>query len=236
MDDKLVQLTDKIREALGDRVTSVMLYGSAASETDHQDAFSDVNVLCVLKDLTPRELADAEPVVRWWRDLGNPSPLMLTEDEVRTSTDVFAIEFSDMLERRRVLWGGDAIAGLVVDRSFYRAQVEHDLRAKQLRLRQKAAAVLTDKEALLRLMLDSVSNFCVLARHAMLLAGIAVGTAKRDIIAHLGEIGIDAEPFTALLEMRERTRPPRDVDAPDLFRRYLGQVGRLVQFVDALEK
>ena len=236
MDKKLAQLTEKLREALGDRLVSVVLYGSGASEHDHHQTFSDLNVLCVLAALSPGELAASEPVVRWWRDLGNPSPLMMTEEEVRTSTDVFAIEFHDMIERRRVLWGGDVIAGLAVDESFYRAQVEHDLRAKQLRLRQKAAAVLTDREALLRLMLDSVSNFCVLARHAMLLAGVSAGTAKRDVVARLGEIGVEAEPFETLLEMRERKRAPRDVVAPELFERYLGQVDRLVRFVDGLAK
>ena len=37
------------------------------------------------------------------------------------------------------------------DRTFYRAQVEHDLRAKVLRLRQKAAGVLDQNDLLGRL-------------------------------------------------------------------------------------
>jgi hypothetical protein len=236
MDKRLAELTEKMRAALGERLLSVVLYGSGASEHDHHETFSDFNVLCVLAALDTRELADAEPVVRWWRELGNPSPLLLTEHEVRASTDVFAIEFHDMLERRRVLFGADPIAGLTVGNSFYRAQVEHDLRAKQIRLRQKAAAVLTDKEALLRLMLDSVSNFCVLARHAMLLAGIDVGAAKHDITARLHEIGIDAQPFATLLQIRERRLGRGSVDAQELFARYLEQVGGLVEFTDGLAK
>jgi hypothetical protein len=236
MDKNLAQLTEKMREALGDRLVCVVLYGSGASEQDHHATFSDLNVMCVLSVLGPRELADSEPVVRWWRDLGNPSPLLLSDEEVRTCTDVFAIEFHDMLERRRILYGSDILADVRVDGPFYRAQVEHDLRAKQIRLRQKAAAVLTDKEALLRLMLDSVSNFCVLARHGMLLAGIPVGSAKHEIVAKLTVIGVEAAPFETLLEVRERKRGPRGVDAPELFARYLEQVGRIVQFVDGLAK
>ena len=236
MDKKLEQLTEKLRGALGDRLVSIVLYGSGASASDHHQNFSDLNVMCVLRELSPRELGDSEPVVRWWRDEGNPSPLLLTEEEVRTSTDVFAIEFHDMLERRRVLFGGDPIDGLVVETTFYRAQVEHDLRAKQIRLRQKAAAVLTDKEALLRLMLDSVSNFCVLARHAMLLAGISAHPGKREVVGHLREIGADPAPFEILLDLRERKRAARDVNPPELFGQYLAQVGRLVEFVDGLAK
>src|SRR5579871_4663706 len=179
MESKLEDLVDRLKAAHQDRLVSVILFGSAASG-DHHGEFSDLNVLCVLTRVTPAELSASEPIFKWWRD-GNPSPLLLSEEEVRTSTDCFPIEFHDMAERRRVLFGKDVIEGLVIDKVFYRAQIEHDLRSKLLRLRQKAAAVLGDKQALLRLMIDSVSNFLVLARHALLVSGIETGSQKREI-------------------------------------------------------
>jgi hypothetical protein len=155
---------------------------------------------------------------------------------VRTSTDVFPIEFHDMLEQRRVLFGRDVIEGLEVERTFYRAQVEHDLLAKLLRLRQKAAAVLTDREALLRLMLDSVSTFCVLIRHALLLAGVAAGTSKREVCSHMQEIGVAPAPFEKLLNVREGAVSARSVTPLPLFEEYLAAISEAVQFVDRLAK
>ena len=235
MDKKLTQLVEKTRAALGNRLVSVILYGSGASG-EHHAKFSDLNVLCVLNRITAQELADAEPVVKWWRGEGNPSPLLLSRDEVHSSTDVFAIEFHDMLEQRRVLWGEDVIAGVCVDRTFYRAQVEHDLLSNLLRLRQKAAATLGDNKALLALMLDSVSTFCVLLRHAMLLAGRAPGVKKREIVSHLVEIGVDAAPFGRLLDVREGRRKEKDVAPRQLFEQYLAAIDSAVEFVDRLEK
>jgi len=235
MEKKLTKLVEKTRAALGDRLVSVILYGSGASG-EHHGKFSDLNVLCVLSRITAQELADAEPVVRWWRGEGNPSPLLLSHEEVRSSTDVFAIEFHDMLEQRRVLWGEDVIAGVSIDRTFYRAQVEHDLLSKLLRLRQKAAAILGDEKALLALMLDSVSTFCVLLRHAMLLAGRAPGIRKRDIVSHLAEIGVDASPFGRLLDVREERTKEKDVAPRELFEQYLAAIDSAVEFVDRLEK
>jgi hypothetical protein len=121
----------------------VVLYGSAAAG-DRQQNFSDYNVLCVLTRITPRELSDSEPIFRWWREHGSPSPLLLTEQEVETSTDCFVIEFNDIQRQHQLLAGKDVISGLTVDGRFYRAQVEHDLRAKLLRLRQKACGMLSD--------------------------------------------------------------------------------------------
>src|SRR5438270_6890318 len=131
MEQKLQQLVDRLREAHRDRLLSVILYGSGATG-DHHEQFSDLNVLCVLAQVTPTELGASEPVFKWWRAQGNPSPLLLSEEEMRTSSDCFTIEFKDIQERRRVLYGRDVMEGLSIDKSFYRAQVERELRAKLL--------------------------------------------------------------------------------------------------------
>jgi predicted nucleotidyltransferase len=235
MEKKLAQLVEKTRAALGDRLTAVILYGSGASG-EHHARYSDLNALCVLTRVTARELADAEPVVKWWRGEGNPAPLLLSRDEVHASTDVFPIEFHDMLEQRRVLHGEDVIAGLQIDRTFYRAQVEHDLVSTLLRLRQKAAAVLSDRDALLTLMIDSVSTFCVLLRHALALGGIPAGTKKREIVAHLAGIGIDPRPFEQLLDLREERTGAKDVSPRELFEQYLASIHSAVEYVDRLAK
>ena len=145
MERQLSDLVQRLKAAFGDRIVSVVLYGSAAMG-DWLEQSSDLNVLCVLDRLSPNELSQSEPIFRWWREQGNPPPLLLTEEEVRTSTDCFPMEFHDMQEHRRVLHGTDVIAGLEIDRSFYRAQVEHELRAKQIRLRQRGAEVLTNSD------------------------------------------------------------------------------------------
>lgn len=234
MEQKLQDLVDRLRKALPEQLVSVILYGSAASG-DHHGEFSDLNVLCVLARVTPAELGACEPVFKWWRD-GNPSPLLLSEEEVRSSTDCFPIEFHDMQERRRVLFGADVIEKLDIDKTFYRAQVEHELRAKLLRLRQKAAGILGDKQALLKLMIDSSSNFLVLSRHALLLSGTPTGWQKREVARNLAGIHVDASPFDILLDLRERKKKSGDVDVEALFASYLKQIEIVVAHVDRLEK
>src|SRR4051812_13160865 len=104
MADELKALVAKLESALHDRLVSVILYGSAASGA-HDEKFSDLNVLCVLKRITPRELIEAEPILRWWRDSKHPELFLMTEEEVFASADSFPIEFRDMKQHRRVLYG-----------------------------------------------------------------------------------------------------------------------------------
>jgi len=236
MENLLNQLLEKLNKALGDRVVSVVLYGSAASG-DHHEGFSDLNVLCVLQQVTVLELEQSEPVVRWWREKRNPSPLLLSEHELATSTDCFAIEFNDIKAHHRILQGKDVVSGLVVEDTFYRAQVEHDLRAKLLRLRQKASGALGDKDVLRHLLADSVSTFCVLFRHALVLHGVEARSRKRDVIEQAREkFGIDPQPFSRLLDLREERIKPRELEPIALLDSYLKQIGIVIDAVDRLEK
>jgi len=236
MESALNQLLEKLTKSFGDRLVSVVLYGSAAAG-DHDAGFSDLNVLCVLTQVTVRELEQSEPIFRWWRDKRNPAPLLLSENEVQRSTDCFAIEFHDIKAHHKILQGKDVITPMVVDNSFYRAQVEHDLRSRLLRLRQKASGALADKDVLRRLLADSVSTFCVLFRHALLLHGIEAKSRKRDIIEQARErFGIDPAPFSKLLDLREGSIKARELEPVGLLDSYLKEISIVIDAVDRLEK
>jgi hypothetical protein len=228
------ELVQKLQRAHGEKLISVVLYGSAAV-LGSKDRLSDYNILCVLQQVTPDELRASEPVFRWWREMHNPSPLLLSEEELRTSTDCFPMEFHDISERHVILYGEDLVAGLHVDDRYYRAMVEHELRAKLLRLRQKAGGVLSENDLLLRLMADSVSTFCVLFRHSLRLAGEQPLFDKHEVVAAAARrFGIDAQPFETLLQLREEKVKPRDLQPSPLFREYLKQIHNVIGAVDRI--
>jgi predicted nucleotidyltransferase len=236
MEKKLSDLSEKLKAAFAEQLVAVILYGSAAMD-DWQERGSDLNVLCVLKQITPHELKQSEPIFKWWRELGNLPPLLLSAEEVKRSTDCFPMEFHDMQERRRVLYGEDVIAGLAIDMSFYRALVEHELRAKQIRLRQKAAELLSQPERLMRLMMDSVSTFCVLGRHALILNKHEPKWKKREILDSLGVVtGTPMRAANEILAIREAGKKNAGQNAVALLDEYLRETELLVNFVDALEK
>jgi hypothetical protein len=115
--------------------------------------------------------------------------------------------------------------------------VEHDLRAKLLRVRQKAGGMLSNPDLLRRMLLDSVSTFCVLFRHALILRGVDAPALKRDVIERAREVfGIDAEPFERLLDVREGRLKPREVDPVSLLAPYLKEISQVIDAVDQIEK
>ncbi len=238
-DKSLTELVQKLNSAFGPDLISVLLYGSAAAG-DHNPNFSDFNVLCVLRLITPRQLAASEPLMRWWRERGNPSPLLLTSEEIQNSTDSFPIEFHDIREHHRVLFGEDVTVGMEISTGFYRAQVEHDLRSKLLRLRQKASGILSDADLLRRLLVDSVATFCVLVRHALILKGelAPVGLApvkKREVVECAGRVlGIDPAPFLTLLDFRDGRVTGKSIDPVALLAVYMLEIEKVIEVIDSL--
>lgn len=228
MEKLLSQLVEKLRKVYGERLISVVLYGSAACG-DHQPKFSDINVLCVFEAIGPRELAACEEISRWWRERVNSALLLIEEREVSESADSFAVEFTGIQRTHRLLYGKDVVSSLAIGRQFYRAQVERELRAKLLRLRQKAAGIMSRPDLLRRLLLDSVSTFCVLFGHALALRGVDTPRTRREVMALAREhFQIDAEPFEKLLDVREGRIKAREADPLALLGPCLEGVGAVI--------
>lgn len=234
MEPLLRQLVGKLQAAHGGDLVSVILYGSAAEPGQHDPDFSDINILCVLREVTPLQLTRSHAVFAWWEAFRNPPPLLLSETELLRSTDCFPIEFEDMRRRRRVLAGSDPIESLVIDPVFYRAQVEYELRSKFLRLRQKAA-VHEDGKLLRRLLIDSVSTFCLLIRHALLLRGVDAPLDRRAVLALAAQhLSLDPAPFLRLLDAREKKVKAGDLRSGSLLGDYLHQIALIIDSVDQL--
>ncbi len=234
MDKLLDELVSRLKSAYGQDLVSVILFGSAASGEFHEK-FSDLNVLCVLKSIDLRELEKSEEAVSWWLKQKQPLPLFLSQEEVETSQDAFPIEFIDIQHNHRVLHGEDVVAKIEVKTEQHRRQVEHEIRSRLLRLRERYMGLQRNKKEVSRLMLDSLPTFSTLFRHILILGGVEAPLKKREIFRAAAErFSIAAEPFTTLLETREGKRRLTDDEVKALFKAYLTEITRMAAAVDKL--
>jgi len=108
---QLDEFVSRIRPAAGENLQSVILYGSAAAG-DFNPEFSNLNLLCLLYETSFAKLSAIAPVVEWWHRQKHPAPLVMTQDELERSADVFSIELLDIQRHHRVLFGDDTLTGL----------------------------------------------------------------------------------------------------------------------------
>lgn len=228
------EFVTRMKQAAGGNLESVILYGSAASGEFHPD-FSNVNLLCVLRQTSFATLAAIGPVVKWWIGEKRNPPLLLTRDEIERSTDVFSIEFLDMKRRHRVLFGDDVLVNLVVPMHFHRAQLEYELREKLILLRQSLLLAGGDKKRLWELLLSSFSTFITLFRHVLIALGNPIPDSKRETLQSLAaQVSFDPSAFLQLLDVREHKADRKDFDVSDVFARYLLAVQQVITTVDTM--
>jgi len=231
-EEQLAQLVTKLKKAAEGNLLSVILYGSAATDEFHPE-HSDLNVLCILRDLSSSELTKLGAASAWWTKKGHPAPLCFTPEELRHSADIFAIELLDIKAARRILYGEDVIAPLHVPTDRHRMQVEREFRNNTLRLRQHYVMLGADSRKTLQLMLSSISTFAALFRHALLALGEAPPATKRATLDRAGStLGFDPSPFHTLLDIREGRKRRNEVDVQTTFDKYLHAVVKATEEVD----
>jgi predicted nucleotidyltransferase len=228
----LDQLVSQLRTAYEDDLVAVVLYGSAAGG-EHIAKRSDYNVLVVLKAIGMHRLKAAAAVARAWNESGNPAPLTLTESEWKSSADIFPMEYADILERNRVLFGDAPFAGIVVDRDHLRLQLEHEAMGTLLKLRQGVLASGDDPKRLLELLDSSLSTLLVVFRAFVRLHGQHPSADNLALVQSIATIAtVDASAFDRVVRHARGESPIKAQDARDLIAGYLQGMEQLVAYLD----
>ncbi|MBI4396644.1 MAG: nucleotidyltransferase domain-containing protein [Elusimicrobia bacterium] len=225
------QLTEELKAVYGDTLKSVALYGSAAAG-DHAGKRSDYNVLVLLEKAGLPELKAFAKTTRAWIKKGNPPPLFFTPESFARSTDAFAMEFSDIRDSHKILFGQDPFQGLAIDDHFLRLELEHELKGKWLQLRERYLLAAGNPRDLTELMIGSLSTFLVLFRNSLRLFQKDVPARKRTAMESLAtHVPFDKEVFLTLEKMKEGQKIR--IEPEEFFERYLKAIERVLEAVDS---
>src|SRR2546421_8104081 len=235
-DSKLGTLVENLRDAHGDNLASIVLYGSVAAG-DHVEQHSDHNLLIALNRIASEDLRLSQDALRDWLRSGQPTPVYFTVAELKDAADVFPIEFLQMEKARKVLYGRDPFEFVEISRANLRHQTEYELRTKLIRLRRLYIPASVSVEKLSALMSDSLASFAALFGGLLILLGQEPPIWKADTVhATVRLLELDAAPFERILDLRTgKGSPLTEADANDLFSAYMAQIERVIDAVDRIE-
>ena len=226
------QLVSQLQGVYGSTLRSVILYGSAVAG-EHIPKHSDYNVLIVLDSIPLDRLAAIGSVLRSWGEDNNPPPMIFTHAEWRSSADVFPMEYADILERHKVLFGEDVTEGITVASSDLRLELEQQALGKLLHLRRGAMAAGDDAAIQLRVMENSLSSIMVVFRALVRLGGDVPPqdyvALSRDVAARAG---FDAGPVNRIIEHVRGMRKIEKKEAGTVLVGYLAEMEALVAWLD----
>lgn len=230
----IAKFTHEIQRLYGDELLSLILYGSAAG-TDFVPDRSDLNFLVVLKKVTSEALRKSLPLYRDWQRRHIATPLFVDPDFLRSSLDVFPIEFLEMQKQHRLLAGQDILLDLKISPKNLRLQCEEELRGKLLNLRAGYLETGGRVEALEELMISSLKSFLIVTKHLLCLKGI---TPAREFLEVLNQaeaaFALNLEAMRDVHSMRLGALRLDSSFAHEMFARYLADLEVLAARADAL--
>src|SRR6266404_6289672 len=153
----LQEMVEGLSQALGPKLVSVILYGSKASG-EYREGSSDVNVFLVLEDVSTETLELIAKPIRAWMKAGHPMPVFVQKSELAIYAKSLPVEFLDMQDHHKVIFGSDPLEGLAVDRAHLRSQCLQELSTKQVKLRQAALLVDSNAKKLRVVLLESLPS------------------------------------------------------------------------------
>ncbi len=122
------------QQAFGPDLLSMVLYGSAAE--GRMRAASDVNLILVLSQFTAAAAAKIREPLKLADTAVRLRVMFLLQDEVAPAAEAFAQKFTDVLHRRRILFGPDPFADLAISRDATIYRLKQVLLNLTLRLRE----------------------------------------------------------------------------------------------------
>lgn len=228
----LDQLVEQLRKAFGDDLRSVVLYGSAAAG-EHIAKRSDYNVLVLVDSIDLEFLHREAAIARAWAEAGNPPPLTLTVQEWQRSSDIFPIEYADILERHRVLHGAPPFDGISVRRADLRLQLEHQTMGKLLQLRSGILASGGERKRLVELLAASLSTFMVIFRAVLRYHGEEAPTDYVALCKRLAVLtGIDTKQFARVVRHVRGEEKLSEQEVTPVLAGYLAAARQIAQYID----
>jgi hypothetical protein len=129
---------------------------------------SDINSVLVLTQTDQPELDILASMSRF-KKRRIRSPLIMTEDYIRRSLDVFPIEFLDIKLFHQTVYGPDHFGKVAIDKAQLRLQCERDLKGKLINLQRGYVSCEGKTRAIRALLMEALPGFFALLRSMLFL-------------------------------------------------------------------
>lgn len=231
--DLLAAFVQGLERIYPDNLLSVILYGSAASG-EFREEHSNLNILVILQNSDWEDFKRVSPFINQHR-FRMIRPLFLSEEYIRSSSDVFPIEFLDMKENYKVLTGKDVLKDVSIDTKNLRFQCEQELKAKLISLKHLYLRIKKDKLALKNLLFKSFTSVMHILRNVIRLKGKTPPYLKQDILKAVAlEFQIDLDAWQKIFAAKNKQIKLRGIESEQLFTALVRDLEKIAHLIDRL--
>jgi hypothetical protein len=235
MEKILSEFVGEIKNKFEDKLYSIILYGSKVNN-EAVENFSDYNILILFNDLKFDDLKFLSFIIKKWVKKGNSCPVIFSTQRFKMSSDVFPIEFMDMKQNHKVLYGKDVFDEIDITEKNLRHQCEYELKSNLLKLRKMYMLNVGNNKQLVNILVNSLTSFLVVFKSILYLTEKNFPIKKVDALNLLSKkINFDITPFLVIMKLKEKNKEVGKIDIEKLVEKYVTELEKIVDFVDNLK-
>lgn len=215
---------------------SIYAYGDTL-EQKNINKKSRLPLLFIFENITMDVLDNSIKTVKKGLKNNIVTPLFLTPNNIKTSTDVFPLEFLEIKNNNILLHGKDLAKDIEIETKNIRLQCEQEIKGKIIRLRQTYLEQGANNKVIESLILDSFGALIPVFKGLLGLKGINPALSKEATIETLcSTYQLKAEVFTAIINDSSRDSKINNQPACTFFANYVQELTKLAAAVDKMDK
>lgn len=157
--NKIEKFLKYVKEIFGERLLSVILYGSAA-KGKYVEGVSDINLIFIVDKIGYEEILRLNKIHKIAYK-NRIKPFFFNKWFLISSSDVFPVEWKDIKENHIIIYGEDLTSGIEVKEEKIALQVERELKQNYLNFQQGLIFEKYKKD----IILESIKNLKFLQKY-----------------------------------------------------------------------
>lgn len=205
----LVELIAAAQRSFGDNLRSMVMFGSGAE--GRLRVTSDVNLLIILKRFDQAQVDPFRDPMRVAHAAARVTAMFVLDTELDDANDAFAVKFSDIVRRHRLLCGANLLERLESTRAVKIQRLSQVLLNTLLRLRERYALVSLREQQLTLTIADMAGPLRAAAATLLELEGNTASSARQALQTLARDHGTQAwlDALDLVSQAREnRSLPP----------------------------
>lgn len=232
--NKFVPYARDLLNLYPDRVRAAAVTGEAAG-ADYDPKTSPITSVFVFDEVDFQVYHRALKTVAGGINKNITAPLILSEQYLNNSLDVFPVEFLDIKEKHVLIYGEDLFSGLDIKTEHLRLFCEQQVKGRLIRIRQAYLEVGLQRKGVEAMLKDSLASLIPVFRNLVRLKGKTPDLDKKGIIAQLAlNFDIDGTVLLAIFEDRTNDEKIGGRDVTEFCEMYMNELQKLARQVDQL--
>jgi hypothetical protein len=235
LQEKISPFFHEILQNSAPNIHSIHLVGRVLTG-DYPEQAPEIDSVIVLKKMDLAFLDVLTPLGQKYRQQGIAAPLIMDPAYLRSSVDVFPLEFLNFKLLHRTIYGEDLLAGLAINKEELRYQCEREIKGKLIWLHRIYLSALGDRKVLAADIVRHFGGYLPLFRGILYLMGQDPPPALKAALDLLFQrTGAETEVYEEIYAIKQNLAKPSKEELTAIFERFYRATEKLAEVVDGLQ-